>query len=74
MGFTVPRAVGKAVIRNRIKRRFREAVRLRLEQLIGPWSIVINPRRASIDCPFPDLEREIARLFERCSRKDSGRP
>src|SRR6185295_7884657 len=33
IGFTVPRALGGAVVRNRIKRRVREAVRLRLDQL-----------------------------------------
>lgn len=70
IGLTVPRALGNAVVRNRIRRRFREAVRHRLDLLSSPWSIVINPRRASRECPFPDLEREIAKLFERCSKRD----
>ena len=67
IGFTVPRALGKAVARNRIKRRVREAVRLHLEQLSPQWSIVINPRRKAMEAPFPDLEREVLRLFQRCS-------
>ncbi len=67
IGFTVPRALGGAVVRNRIKRRVREAVRLRLHQLSPQWSIVINPRRKAMDAPFPDLEREIERLFLRCN-------
>jgi ribonuclease P protein component len=66
IGFTVPRALGKAVVRNRIKRRLREAVRLHLEQLSPQWSIVINPRRKSMEAPFAELEREVLRLFERC--------
>lgn len=66
IGFTTPRALGGAVVRNRLKRRLREAVRARLEQLSPEWSIVINPRRAALQCAFPDLEREIVRLFERC--------
>src|SRR5713101_10015083 len=44
IGFTVPRSIGNAVVRNRIKRRVREAVRLRLEQLSPQWEIVFNPR------------------------------
>ncbi len=73
VGFTVPRALGNAVVRNRLKRRFREAVRFRLGTLTSPWFIVINPRRAAIECPFPDLEKEIARLFDRCSKQDCNR-
>jgi ribonuclease P protein component len=66
VGFTVPRALGKAVVRNRIKRRVREAVRFHLNQLSPEWSIVINPRRTALDAPLPDLKREVERLFLRC--------
>ena len=67
IGFTVPRAVGNAVVRNRIRRRLREAVRLHLHRLSPQWSIVINPRRKAMDAPMPELEREVERLFLRCS-------
>jgi ribonuclease P protein component len=67
IGFTLPRAVGKAVVRNRIRRRVREAVRHNLDQLSPQWSIVINPRRKAFDAPMAELQREIQRLFQRCS-------
>jgi ribonuclease P protein component len=67
IGFTVPRALGKAVVRNRIRRRVREAVRLHLERLGPQWSIVINPRRKALDAPMPDICREVERLFLRCN-------
>jgi ribonuclease P protein component len=67
IGFTVPRAVGKAVVRNRIRRRFREAVRFSLDRLNPQWSIVINPRRKSLEAPFAEIRREIERLFLRCN-------
>jgi ribonuclease P protein component len=66
VGFTAPRALGKAVVRNRIKRRVREAVRRHLEQLNPQWFIVINPRRRAMEAPFAELSREIERLFRRC--------
>jgi ribonuclease P protein component len=55
------------VVRNRIRRRVREAVRLHLERLGPQWSIVINPRRKALDAPMPDLGREVERLFLRCN-------
>jgi ribonuclease P protein component len=62
----VPRALGGAVVRNRIKRRVREAVRCELDRLNPQWSIVINPRKRAFDAPLPDLRREVERLFARC--------
>ena len=67
IGFTTPRALGKAVVRNRIKRRVREAVRFHLDRLNPQWSIVINPRRKALDAPTPELQREVERLFLRCN-------
>jgi ribonuclease P protein component len=67
IGFTVPRAVGKAVVRNRIKRRVREAIRLRLAQLSPQCEVVINPRRRVLDAPFPEIEREVEKLLQRCA-------
>jgi ribonuclease P protein component len=59
--------LGKAVKRNRIKRRVREAVRLNLWRLDPQWQIVLNPRRAVLTAPFASLQQEIVRLFTRCS-------
>jgi ribonuclease P protein component len=71
IGLTTPRAVGKSVLRNRLKRRVREVVRVRLEDLTAPWDIVINPRRPLANCPFQDLEQEIEKLFRRCNQSVS---
>jgi ribonuclease P protein component len=68
VGFTTPRALGKAVVRNRLRRRVREAVRLELALLSDEWSIVFNPRRRTLDCAFTELQAEVRRLFIRCSR------
>src|SRR5215471_16167808 len=67
IGFTVPRSLGGAVVRNRLRRRVREAVRLRLDQLNPEWEIVFNPRRTAMDSPFAELIREVDQFFLRCN-------
>jgi len=67
VGFTVTKALGKAVVRNRMKRRLREAARLHLSGLPPSWMVVLNGRRAALDADFPLLRREMERLFARCA-------
>lgn len=67
IGFTIPKAVGKANIRNRIRRRTREAVRLDYAR-IGPlWDIVIHPRRVVQEVSFDEIRVEVRRLLDRCN-------
>ena len=63
VGLTVGKVMGKAVDRNRIKRRMREAVRRNLETLSTPVDIVLHPRRSVIDLEFAKLDREVANVF-----------
>jgi ribonuclease P protein component len=63
IGLTVPKALGKAVDRNRIKRRMREAVRRQLVLLQTPVDVVLHPRRSVVDLDFAALEREVAAVF-----------
>lgn len=66
VGLAVSRAAGGAVVRNRIKRRLREAVRHELWRLEPKWEIVINARAAAFTAPFTDLVRAMERVFSRC--------
>jgi ribonuclease P protein component len=63
VGLTVGKVMGKAVDRNRIKRRMREAVRRQIALLPAPVDVVLHPRRSVIDLEFTALEREVATVF-----------
>jgi ribonuclease P protein component len=63
VGFTVGKVLGGAVVRNRIKRRLREAVRLH-GIVPAATDVVINPKKALLTAKFVDVQREIRRAFE----------
>ncbi len=63
VGFTVSKALGGAVVRNRMKRRLREAVRLH-GMIPATIDVVINPKKSVLTAAFADVQREIRRAFE----------
>ncbi len=71
VGFTVGKVLGGAVVRNRMKRRLREAVRLH-GMIPAAVDIVINPKKSLLTAAFADVQREIRRAFE-VIEKSSGK-
>ncbi len=68
IGFTVPKALGKANVRNLIRRRTREALRLDYSALPAYLDLVVHPRRLAAEAQFDELRQEVRRLIERCKR------
>ena len=63
VGFSISRRVGKAVIRNRVKRRLREIVRQR--DIAGSLDIVITARVPAAQASYQELERAVDQLLKR---------
>ena len=57
VGITVSKKLGKAHIRNRVRRRFREIYRLNEEKFLPGWDIVIVARGKAIDADFASLTK-----------------
>jgi ribonuclease P protein component len=74
VGFTVGRVLGGAVERNRIKRRLREAVRLRRGALTGAVNVVgvdvvINPKKSVLTLEFRVVLEEVGRALDTIAKK-----
>ena len=63
VGFTVGRALGGAVQRNRMKRRLREAVRTSRPVAGIAADVVINPKKSLLTTDFAALQNEVSRAF-----------
>ena len=55
IGITVGKRLGKAHIRNRVRRRLREVYRLNEECFQPGWDIVVVARSKAVDAPFNQL-------------------
>ena len=62
-GFSIKKALGGAVVRNRIRRRVREIVRCHRQEIPAGWDIVIHPKSAVAKKPFANLETELLRVL-----------
>ena len=62
-GFSVSRRVGKAVVRNRVKRLFREISRQ--VPLQSGWDIILIARPAAATADYASLEKAVNNLLSR---------
>jgi ribonuclease P protein component len=74
VGFTVGRALGGAVQRNRMKRRLREAVRLTRPVEGLSVDVVINPKKSLLTTDFAIVMNEVSRAFVIIEQKLTAKP
>jgi ribonuclease P protein component len=67
VGITVSRRVGKAVVRNRVRRRIREAARMRLPELATGFDLVFVARPASARAEWPALKMAVEQTLGRAA-------
>ena len=63
-GFSIRKALGGAVVRNRMRRRIREIVRCHRQEIPAGWDIVIHPKSSVVRAPFAALTADLLRLLQ----------
>jgi len=69
-GFVISRRVGNAVVRNRVKRRLRAAVRIRLNELAGGFDIVVIGHTAAATASYRELDARLVELLQKAGLLD----
>jgi ribonuclease P protein component len=64
-GFSVSSRIGNAVTRNRVKRRLREAMRLRMDSIHSGWDLVFIARNPIRSASYHQMDAACARLLRR---------
>ena len=57
LGYTVSTKLGHAVVRNRVRRRLREIVRLNSPKMKSGWDIVVVARARCVDAEYRQIEK-----------------
>ncbi|WP_408897508.1 ribonuclease P protein component [Nocardioides sp. R1-1] len=65
VGFVVSKAVGNAVVRNRVKRRLRHATRGTLERLPAGAVLVVRAQAAAGAASYAELSADLTRCLDR---------
>ncbi len=68
-GFVTSKRVGKAVVRNRVRRRLREAIRV-LPAKPG-WDVVVSAKAKAAQADFHELNRSVTDLLARAGILES---
>jgi ribonuclease P protein component len=71
VGITVPRHFGKAVDRNRIKRRLRSAIAECKSEMPVGWDIVLHPRQAGLKLEYGEVIATLRKIFAYCTKQGS---
>lgn len=65
VGFVVSKAVGNAVVRNRVQRRLRHLTREHLEELPGRGVLVVRANPAAAEASYATLGDDLTRTLSR---------
>ena len=74
IGLSVSKRIGSAVVRNRVKRRLREAVTPLLPEIAPGCRLIFIARSPILDASFKEIESTVRRLVRKVGLLGTDRP
>ncbi|MGM0446055.1 MAG: ribonuclease P protein component [Bacillota bacterium] len=70
-GFSISKRIGKAVVRNKLKRRLKEIIRTRLNNTACGYDIIIIARRPVNSLGFSEIKDDLKNLYKKAGLIDN---
>lgn len=68
-GYTVSKKIGKAVVRNKIRRRLKEICRLNIDKFDQGYDYIIIARIPAKRCSYWELQESVFKVLKKLKRK-----
>lgn len=72
LGLTVGAKLGKAVRRNRVRRRIRESYRVNEDKFLTGYDIVVVARSRAVNASYREIQRSLLRLADKLGILSGG--
>ena len=63
-GYSITKKIGNSVVRNKLRRRMKEIVRLNFDCIKPGYDVIIIPKRNTVEIDYKELESAILHLFK----------
>ena len=67
VGVSCSKKLGGAVVRNRIRRRIKEIMRLQMDRIVTRQDIIIIARKPCVELSYKEMERSLMHVLKRAS-------
>jgi ribonuclease P protein component len=64
-GFSISKKIGKAVVRNKLRRRLKEIIRLNEDNLVVGYDLIIIARKPVVRLEFTKIKKDVFKLFRK---------
>lgn len=65
VGYSITKKIGNSVVRNKLRRRMKEIMRLNFDDIKDGYDLILIPKKSTVNMDYYDLEKEIIHLLKR---------